>query len=987
MGMASTCCFLLLLFFPALCQADCPNFFARPTFIEIYDNVTYAKGTTIGDYSHNVSNKALKFLNGNCNSVLALNGSRLVLNINLTDPASCSFETVSCDWCCAENQGLKNSLRVFIHRVSRESFEFKNSSYSLNVPESASRDTELFSFSKSDLTRKDCVPLTNVFFILTENEHNFFRSVTGVEKITIYPNKSLDYETTKQHNLNITAELSSGKTEKTSTLLVINVIDVDDMDPTFDHDVYYLNITENDHASINVSLNVTPKIHAYDRDSGAGRQEVFYRFADNSNKHGCFSIDKATGNISVSCLYDREGKEFYSLTIKAVQQNTESRSCTATLSVRILDVNDNTPEFMLTSYHVNVTEHSGRGTLIDTVTAKDKDQDEKAQDVDYEILPPHNTTFSVNKNGEIRVEDPSKLDREAGNGTMILIVKAIDSENRKSSTSTATVTITLLDANDNAPIFDEPKYTFGLSSDPSPGEELGQVKAVDDDEANTPNSEIRYKLHKTLWSSSFSIDNKTGRITVKERPTFTTGQIELIVEAQDLGVPPLRSSVAVLLSQVAVNGDTVNFTVLKSAEEVTKKKDFYQSEIGKILKLQVSLDKIGSLQTRRISCYLIVSAKFQNNSVVSGPILENLVLQHMSEVLALFNDPHDVQKAVSSEETFTPTVISLIVICCFLIVGTIILIIYIQQTTKKFERVKRLQDNLTRKSSLYESQELKIQMPDEQTSDYNGSLIGSQDLPSLQNSSGDLKERVVSAYTNSVFTSDETSVNLTVAEKEAEKSLNDLTNVLDAEETKVMVVDSYNPSESDTEFETEGKVSQGYENVPYPPGYENVPHKFKSNDVPEDYPRGDPNESEFGTADSQENKQIEEDEEPNPDYDVKAVRFSEQVLDTEENKFEPLREKEDHAELKKDEESGEDIDDDDDVDDDDVVVEDHEDEESTADVNEEVDERKDDKDDDFGDGIESERTDEEILSPNETLHDDNNPDEDAIPHFSFDTKM
>lgn len=34
---------------------------------------------------------------------------------------------------------------------------------------------------------------------------------------------------------------------------------------------------------------------------------------------------------------------------------------------------------------------------------------------------------------------------------------------------------------------------------------------------------------------------------MKERPTFTIGQIELIVEAQDLGVPPLRSSVAVLV--------------------------------------------------------------------------------------------------------------------------------------------------------------------------------------------------------------------------------------------------------------------------------------------------------------------------------------------------------------------------------------------------------------------------------------------------------
>nr|XP_022301438.1 protocadherin-like wing polarity protein stan isoform X1 [Crassostrea virginica] len=983
MGMANACYVLLILFFPALCQASCTTFFLQRTYFEIYDNDTYEEGTVIGDYSDDVDNKTLMFLpgTGNCASILAINGSKLVLKENLLNQALCNFDSVSCDWSCAESPGRKNSLRVFIHRVSRKVFKFKSNSYSVNVPESASTGTELISFSKSDLTREDCVPLTNVFFRLNGNEQNFFGSRTGTDKITIFLNKKLDYEDSKNHTLNIIAELLD-TAEENSTSLLVNVTDVDDMDPTFDHDVYYLNITENDNASINVSLNVTPKIHAFDRDMGAGRQEVFYRFADNSNKHGCFSIDKTTGNISVSCPYDREDREFYSLTIKAVQQNTESRSCTATLSVRILDVNDNTPEFMLTSYHVNVTEHSGRGTLIDTVTANDKDQDEKAQDVNYEILPPHNTAFSVNKNGEIRVEDPSKLDREAGNGTMILKVKAIDSENRKPSTSTATVTITLLDANDNAPIFDAPKYTFRLSSDP--GKVLGHVKAVDDDEANTPNSEIRYKLHKTLWSSSFSIDNKTGNITVKERPTITTGQIELIVEAQDLGVPPLQSSVAVLLSQVEVNGDTVNFTVLKSAEEVTKKKDFYQSEIGKILKLQVSLDKIGSLQTRRISCYIIVSATFQNNSVVTGNILENLVLQHMSEILALFNEPHDAQKAVSSEETFTPTVISLIVICCLLIVGTIILIIYIHQTTKKFERVKRLQDNLTRKSSLYESQELKIQMPDEQTSDYNGSLIGSQDLPSIQNSSGDLKERVVSAYTNSVFTADETSVNLTVAEKEAEKSLNDLTNVLDAEETKVMVVDSYNPSESDTEFETEVKISQGYENVPYPPGYENVPHKFKSNDVPEDYPTGDPNESEFGTANSQENKQIEEDEEPNPDYDVKAVRFSEQVLDTEENKFEPLREKEDHAELKKDEESGEDIDDDDDV------VEDHEDEESTADVNEEVDERKDDKDDkddDFGDGIESERTDEEILSPNETLHDENNPDEDAIPHFSFDTKM
>lgn len=287
----------------------------------------------------------------------------------------------------------------------------------------------------------------------------------------------------------------------------------------------------------------------------------------------------------------------------------------------------------------------------------------------------------------------------------------------------------------------------------------------------------------------------------------------------------------------------------------------------------------------------------------------------------------------------------------------------------RFKRYKQLHQHLTRQSSLYESQELKIEMPDEQTSDYNGSINGSH---SLRNSTtGDLKEGVVSAFTNPAFISDETEIKLTAAEEEAEQSLNDLTNRLDAEENKVMIVDSYNPSESDIEVDP----INGYENTPAkiaeatPKDYENVPHTFKSTDLPEDYPSNNQNEAD---SENDTNENMDDDEEPNPDYEVKAVRFSAQVLDTEENKFEPLREKEDKADLRKDEESGEDLDDkDNNV-------------ESGIHVNEDLEE---DKEDDFGDGIENERTDEEILSPNEVLQDEKCENEEDIPHFSFDTKM
>lgn len=237
-------------------------------------------------------------------------------------------------------------------------------------------------------------------------------------------------------------------------------------------------------------------------------------------------------------------------------------------------------------------------------------------------------------------------------------------------------------------------------------------------------------------------------------------------------------------------------------------------------------------------------------------------------------------------------------------------------------------------------------MPDEQTSDYNGSINGSH---SLRNSTtGDLKEEVVSAFTNPAFIQDETEIKLTAAEEEAEQSLNDLTNRLEAEENKGMIVDSYNPSESDIELDP----INGYENTPpkfaeaTPKDYENVPHTFKSTDLPEDYPANDQNEAD---SENNTNENMDDDEEPHPDYELKAVRFSAQVLDTEENKFEPLREKEDKPDLRKDEESGEDLDD----------------EENNVESGEHVNEELEEDKDDFGDGIENERTDEEILSPNE----------------------
>lgn len=58
---------------------------------------------------------------------------------------------------------------------------------------------------------------------------------------------------------------------------------------------------------------------------------------------------------------------------QAVQRNTGIRSCTGTLFINVLDINDNDPQFAQTIYNVNVTEHSSIGTTVVRLLASDLD--------------------------------------------------------------------------------------------------------------------------------------------------------------------------------------------------------------------------------------------------------------------------------------------------------------------------------------------------------------------------------------------------------------------------------------------------------------------------------------------------------------------------------------------------------------------------------------------------------------------------------------
>lgn len=116
------------------------------------------------------------------------------------------------------------------------------------------------------------------------------------------------------------------------------------------------------------------------------------------------------------------------------------------------------------------------------------------------------------------------------------------------------VEVTLLDANDNNPVFVPSNlYEFAVKSNAAVGSFIGKVKAVDPDLGR--NGMVLYDLQRTsnlTITSPFQVDAKTGEVSVAESP-IVEGRHALFIEASDQPANPSerRYSLAVVTIDVA----------------------------------------------------------------------------------------------------------------------------------------------------------------------------------------------------------------------------------------------------------------------------------------------------------------------------------------------------------------------------------------------------------------------------------------------------
>lgn len=311
-----------------------------------------------------------------------------------------------------------------------------------------------------------------------------------------------------------------------------------------------------------VRINFSTPIQATDRDRDIDAP-IRYDIAS-GNERGFFHLDPKNATLYLKRAIDLDAERnlpsnTFTLQIHASQVDNPLRSGVARVEVEVLDLNDNLPEFEVDLYNISIVENLPNGFSVLQVIARDRDQGENGQ-FDYELVDPSGA-FSVDaRSGWLTVRDQSVLDRERRDRLRMRVVavekrpSVVAPRNGSSSSSSVDVDVTLLDANDNNPIFVPGNlYELVARSDSKVGTVLGQVHAVDDDLG--PNGMVRYRLQKpgnsTARTPPFAVDEVTGTISVSESPILE-GRHAIFVEAADQPANPSERRISLAVVTVDV---------------------------------------------------------------------------------------------------------------------------------------------------------------------------------------------------------------------------------------------------------------------------------------------------------------------------------------------------------------------------------------------------------------------------------------------------
>ncbi|KAG5268406.1 hypothetical protein AALO_G00212250 [Alosa alosa] len=435
---------------------------------------------------------------------------------------------------------------VKVQDINDNEPKFPDGPYTAGVSEMSPLGTQVVQVTATDADDPTYGNSARVIYSIIEGQPYFsVEPKTGIVR-TALPN--MDRESRDQYLLVIQAKDMVGQMGGLSgtTSVTVLLTDVNDNPPRFSRKSYQYTVLE----SLPVA-SVVAKLRAADDDEGSNA-EMDYRIVDGDGP-SMFNIttDEETqeGVIILQKPLDFETKSSYTLKVEATNRYIDPQfltygpfSDTTIIKLIVEDINE-PPIFSTPLSKMVVSEAAKVGTIIGSVSAHDPDVTNSGIRYSIDRNTDLERFFNVDAaTGVISTAKP--LDREV-NSVHNITIFAMESQD-PSQVGRGVAVITVMDINDNAPMF-AIEYETLLCENSAPGQVIQTISAVDKDE---PPSGHRFYFSLPVPATSnlnFTLrDNKDNTASVlTKRGGFRRREQSLYrlpVLIVDSGTPALSST-------------------------------------------------------------------------------------------------------------------------------------------------------------------------------------------------------------------------------------------------------------------------------------------------------------------------------------------------------------------------------------------------------------------------------------------------------------
>ncbi|KAM3867177.1 uncharacterized protein ACN63O_008918 [Diretmus argenteus] len=240
-----------------------------------------------------------------------------------------------------------------------------------------------------------------------------------------------------------------------------------------------------------------------------------------------------------------------------------------TVTIEIMDINDNPPTFERGEIKYEISESALAGARFAMEKAIDDDVGVNGLH-SYTLKPTDNFILKTINRGDgsknVEMVLQKQLDREK-HEHISLVLTAVDGGDPQLS-GTMQILITVLDANDNAPICSKPEYKASVTENAPRGTVITTVSATDIDKDN--NGKVTYMIPKSGAASLFQIDIDNGVLTLTGNIDYEKRKFyELDVQVADQG--GLRADACKVIVEVLdANDNKPSINVMSKSNSISE---------------------------------------------------------------------------------------------------------------------------------------------------------------------------------------------------------------------------------------------------------------------------------------------------------------------------------------------------------------------------------------------------------------------------------